>query len=143
MPFVQSFFSPGEFRSGAKASAEGSCATGYLSRRFCEEDKCPVAEFPFLRSRKMLAYNNERRSTLTVDAPSFSSYEAPLTLTLGQIASLEIELHIRAATEQGGKPTDGLSKTRASMATAAPSGYNLANGVTIVVETSKSESFPN
>ena len=29
------------------------------------------------------------------------------------------------------------------MATAAPSGYNLANGVTIVVETSKSESFPN
>jgi hypothetical protein len=38
--------------------------------------------------------------TLTVDAPSFSSYEAPLTLTLGQIASLGIELHIRAATEQ-------------------------------------------
>jgi hypothetical protein len=36
-----------------------------------------------------------------VDAPSFSSYAAPLTLTLGQIASLEIELHIRAATEPG------------------------------------------
>ena len=36
-----------------------------------------------------------------MDAPSFSSYAAPLTLTLGQIASLEIELHIRAATEPG------------------------------------------
>jgi hypothetical protein len=38
--------------------------------------------------------------TLTVDAPTFSSYQAPLTLTLGQIASLAIELHIHAATEQ-------------------------------------------
>src|SRR3984957_8922486 len=38
--------------------------------------------------------------TLTVDAPTFSSYQAPLTLTLGQIASLTIELHIHAATEQ-------------------------------------------
>jgi len=38
--------------------------------------------------------------TLTVDAGSFSPYQAPLTLTLGQIAFLQIGLAIRAATEQ-------------------------------------------
>ena len=38
--------------------------------------------------------------TLTVDADSFSTYQAPLTLTLGQVADLQIPLRIRAATEQ-------------------------------------------
>ncbi|MDW5267685.1 MULTISPECIES: TonB-dependent receptor [Acidobacteriaceae] len=38
--------------------------------------------------------------TLTVDAPSFGSYRAPLTLTLGEIASLRVALRIREATEQ-------------------------------------------
>ena len=38
--------------------------------------------------------------TLTVDSDSFSKYEAPLTLTLGQVADLHILLRIRAATEQ-------------------------------------------
>jgi hypothetical protein len=38
--------------------------------------------------------------TLIVDADSFSKYEAPLTLSLGQVADLHIPLRIRAATEQ-------------------------------------------
>ena len=38
--------------------------------------------------------------TLTVVADTFSPYEAPLTLTLGEVATLQIKLHIRAATEQ-------------------------------------------
>ena len=37
--------------------------------------------------------------TLNVDAQSFSSYETPLTLTLGEVATLQITLHIQAATE--------------------------------------------
>jgi hypothetical protein len=37
---------------------------------------------------------------LTANAPSFSTYQAPLTLTLGQLASLQITLNIHAATEQ-------------------------------------------
>lgn len=38
--------------------------------------------------------------TLTVGADAFSTYEAPLTLTLGQVASLQITLRIHAAAEQ-------------------------------------------
>jgi len=37
---------------------------------------------------------------LTADAQGFATYEAPLTLTVGQTASLEIELRVRAKTEQ-------------------------------------------
>lgn len=37
---------------------------------------------------------------LTVDADGFSRYEAPLTLTLGQVASLQIALRVSTATEQ-------------------------------------------
>lgn len=37
---------------------------------------------------------------LTVNAEAFSPYEAPLTLTLGQVASLQVTLHIHAAAEQ-------------------------------------------
>jgi len=37
---------------------------------------------------------------LTVGAEGFGAYEAPLTLTLGQVASLQVTLSIRAATEQ-------------------------------------------
>lgn len=37
---------------------------------------------------------------LTVDATGFSRYEAPLTLTLGEIASLQVSLHVGTATEQ-------------------------------------------
>jgi len=37
---------------------------------------------------------------LTAGAEGFAAYEAPLTLTLGQTASLRIALGIRAATEQ-------------------------------------------
>jgi hypothetical protein len=38
--------------------------------------------------------------TLTVDAESFSTFEAPLTLTLGQVADLQIPLRIQAASAQ-------------------------------------------
>ena len=38
--------------------------------------------------------------TLTVEADSFSAYQAPLTLTLGQVVDLQIPLRIKAATEQ-------------------------------------------
>jgi len=38
--------------------------------------------------------------TLTVDADSFSTYQAPLTLTLGQVEDLKIPMRIKAATEQ-------------------------------------------
>ena len=37
---------------------------------------------------------------LTVDADAFSRYEAPLTLTLGQVASLQVALRVSTATEQ-------------------------------------------
>jgi hypothetical protein len=37
---------------------------------------------------------------LTADAQGFATYEAPLTLTVGQTASLQIELQVRAKTEQ-------------------------------------------
>src|ERR1019366_4996459 len=37
---------------------------------------------------------------LTVSADGFAAYEAPLTLTLGQTASLKITLRVQAATEQ-------------------------------------------
>ena len=37
---------------------------------------------------------------LTADAEGFTAYETPLTLTLGQSASLKIMLRIHAATEQ-------------------------------------------
>ena len=37
---------------------------------------------------------------LTASAEGFAAYEAPLTLTLGQTASLKITLRVRAATEQ-------------------------------------------
>jgi hypothetical protein len=38
--------------------------------------------------------------TVTVDADSFASYEAPLVLTLGQVADLQASLRIRTNTEQ-------------------------------------------
>ena len=38
--------------------------------------------------------------SLTVDADSFLTYQAPLTLTLGQVEELKISLRIKAATEQ-------------------------------------------
>lgn len=38
--------------------------------------------------------------TLTVSTSSFSQYQAPLTLTLGEIASLQIALRIQTATQQ-------------------------------------------
>jgi hypothetical protein len=38
--------------------------------------------------------------TVNVNAEAFSPYEAPLTLTLGQVASLQAMLHIHAAAEQ-------------------------------------------
>jgi Carboxypeptidase regulatory-like domain len=38
--------------------------------------------------------------TLTVGAEGFTTYQAPVVLTLGQVASLQISLHIHAATEQ-------------------------------------------
>ena len=37
---------------------------------------------------------------LTANAEGFATYEAPLTLTVGQTASLQIELLVRAKTEQ-------------------------------------------
>ena len=37
---------------------------------------------------------------LTAKAEGFAAYEAPITLTLGQVASLKITLRVRAATEQ-------------------------------------------
>ena len=37
---------------------------------------------------------------LTVDADSFAAYEAPLVLTLGQVADVQATLRVRAATEQ-------------------------------------------
>ena len=38
--------------------------------------------------------------TLTINTPSFSPYQAPLTLTLGEVASLQAGLHIQTATQQ-------------------------------------------
>jgi len=38
--------------------------------------------------------------TLTVSAETFNQYEAPLTLTLGEVATLQTTLHIPTATEQ-------------------------------------------
>jgi Carboxypeptidase regulatory-like domain len=38
--------------------------------------------------------------TLTVDTDSFARYEAPLVLTLGQVADVQVPLLIRTATEQ-------------------------------------------
>ncbi len=38
--------------------------------------------------------------SVTVEADSFSTYQTPLTLTLGQVADLKIALHIKAATTQ-------------------------------------------
>jgi hypothetical protein len=38
--------------------------------------------------------------TLNVNTPSFSPYQAPLTLTLGEVASLHVALTIQAATQQ-------------------------------------------
>ncbi|WP_263374435.1 TonB-dependent receptor [Granulicella aggregans] len=38
--------------------------------------------------------------TVTVDADSFASYQAPLVLTLGQVADLQVLLRIRTNTEQ-------------------------------------------
>jgi hypothetical protein len=54
-------------------------------------DRLGLAEIPGLPAGQY---------TLTVDAPSFSSYRAPLTLTLGQIASLRVALKIQEATAQ-------------------------------------------
>lgn len=52
---------------------------------------------------------------LTAGAEGFAAYEAPLTLTLGQTASLRITLRVRAATEQVEvrDTTTGVDKERA------------------------------
>ena len=62
VPFVQRFSSPGEFRSGARASAEGRYATGYLSQRLCEENKYPVADI-YLRHTVRVSPNRSSSST--------------------------------------------------------------------------------
>jgi hypothetical protein len=53
--------------------------------------------------------------TLTVDADSFVAYEAPLVLTLGQVADVQVSLSIRAATEQVevNDSTPGVDRERA------------------------------
>lgn len=72
----------------AKVSAS-NIDTGFV--RTEDTDKSGVAVVPGLPAGKY---------KLTVNATSFSSYQAPLVLTLGQLMSLQVPLNVRAATEQ-------------------------------------------
>jgi hypothetical protein len=56
-----------------------------------DSDKAGIAVIPGLPAGQY---------TLTVDADSFASYQAPLLLTLGQVADVQIPLRIRTATQQ-------------------------------------------
>ena len=56
-----------------------------------DSDKAGIAVVPGLAAG---------RYVLVVDANSFAPYETPLVLTLGQVADVQVQMHIRAATEQ-------------------------------------------
>ncbi len=70
-----------------------------------DSDKAGIAVVPGLPAGQY---------TLTVDANSFARYEAPLVLTLGQVADVQVSLLIRAATEQVevSDSTPGLERER-------------------------------
>ena len=78
----------GSVISGAKASIR-STDTGVL--RNSVSDKLGQVFIPGLPAGEY---------SLTVDADGFSAYQAPLTLTLGETASLQVVLRIHAAAEQ-------------------------------------------
>lgn len=59
--------------------------------RTADSDKAGIAVVPGLPAGQY---------TLTVETDSFARYEAPLVLTLGQVADVQVPLLIRAATEQ-------------------------------------------
>jgi hypothetical protein len=92
----------GSFIAQAKVSVR-NVDTGIL--RSGVSDKLGLAVIPGLPAGQY---------RLTVDAEAFSPYEAPLTLTLGQTASLQIALHIHAATEQVevNETTQGVDRER-------------------------------